>query len=75
MGLDVEAQIQILGSVIDTSDEDETARATRRYLDYLFAGAEADIDRLTWLRLDRIGMRMLEQKTLSATELLVELCR
>lgn len=70
MGLDVEAQIQILGSVIDTSDEDEIARATRRYLDYLFAGAEADIDRLTWLRLDRIGMRMLDQKTLSATELL-----
>ena len=70
MGLDVEAQIQILGSVIDTSDEDEIARATRRYLDHLFASAEADIDRLTWLRLDRIGMRMLEQKTLSATELL-----
>lgn len=70
LGLDVETQIQILGAVTDTSDEDEIARATRRYVDHLFAAAEGQIDNLSWLRLDRMGMRMLDQKTLSASELL-----
>lgn len=69
-GLDVEEQIRILGAVVDTSDDDEIARATRRYLDYRFAAAYDQVDALAWLRLDRIGMRMLDQSTLSASELL-----
>lgn len=71
LGLDVEEQIRLLGCAATPTGEDDTAELTRCYVDQLFlAPAEAAIDRLSWLKLDRIGMRMLGKKTLSATELL-----
>lgn len=71
LGLDVEEQIRLLGVAGNPSDEEETAELTRAYLDRLFASeAEEAIDQMAWLRLDRIGMRLLDQGTLSATELL-----
>ncbi|MBE6469311.1 MAG: DNA helicase [Coriobacteriaceae bacterium] len=71
LALDVEEQIRLLGVTANPSDEQETAELTRAYLDQLFAAeAEESIDQMAWLRLDRIGMRLLGQKTLSATELL-----
>ncbi|WP_085829979.1 HelD family protein [Collinsella vaginalis] len=71
LGLDVEEQIRLLGTAANPADEEETAELTRAYVDQLFAQeAEAAIDQMAWLRLDRIGMRLLGAKTLSATELL-----
>ena len=71
LGLDVEEQIRLLGCAATPTGEDDTAELTRTYVDQLFlAPAEAAIDQLSWLKLDRIGMRMLGKKTLSATELL-----
>ena len=71
LGLDVEEQIRLLGFVANPADEEETAAQTRKYLDQVFLGpAERQIDQLAWLRLNRIGMRMLGASTLSATELL-----
>ena len=70
LGLDVEEQVRILGQITDTSDDEDIARATKQYVEYLFRSADAEIDKLSWLKLDRIGMRMLDAKTLSASELL-----
>ena len=71
LGLDVEEQMRLLGFVANPADEEETAAQTRKYVDQLFqAAGERQIDQLAWLRLDRIGMRMLGSSTLSAVELL-----
>ena len=70
LGLDVEDQIRYLGEVANPADEAETARLTRTYLDVIHAGAHDQIDRLSWLRLDRVGMRLLGVEALDATELL-----
>ena len=65
---DVDEQVEIFGETIRPDDENETADLTRRYLEHRYAGAHEQIDRLTWLRFDRIGMRILDQPALSATE-------
>ena len=71
LGLDVEEQMRLLGFVANPADEEETAAQTRKYVDQLFlAAGERQIDQLAWLRLDRIGMRMLGSSALSAVELL-----
>ena len=68
LSLDVDEQVEIFGETISPDDENETADLTRRYLERRYAGAHEQIDRLTWLRFDRIGMRILDQPALSATE-------
>ncbi|MBY4797402.1 UvrD-helicase domain-containing protein [Collinsella sp. AGMB00827] len=71
LGLDVEEQIRLIGSVANPVDEEEAAHVTRTYVDVLFQRAAEDaIDRLAWLRLDRVGMRLLDSPHLSAPELL-----
>ena len=68
LGLDVERQVEIFGETISPDDEAQTVGLCRRYAEFLYGGARDDIDRLTWLRLDRVGMRLLHQRALSATE-------
>ena len=68
LSLDVDEQVEIFGETISPDDENETANLTRQYLEHRFAAAHSQIDSLTWLRFDRIGMRILGQSALSATE-------
>ena len=68
LGLDVERQVEIFGETISPEDETETIELTRRYVVSRYEGAHEEIDRLAWLRFDRVGMRLLGQQALSATE-------
>lgn len=68
LGLDVEQQYEIFGETLAPDDEDETVAYAKRYAEHLYAGAHEEIERLSWLRLDRIGMRLLGTNALSATE-------
>ena len=68
LGLDVDEQVQIFGETISPDDEKETADLTQKYLEHRYAEAHDLIDTLAWIRFDRIGMRLLGQQALSATE-------
>ena len=68
LGLDLEQQVEVFGETIDAEDEEQTLAYARRYVAARYEGAHDKIERLDWLRLDRIGMRLLGTGTLSATE-------
>lgn len=68
LGLDVERQVEIFGETVSPDDEAETIELTRRFVESRYAGAHELIERMAWLRLDRLGMRLLGQHALSATE-------
>ncbi len=75
LGFDVDEQVRWFGETISPEDENETFELTRRYVEQRFDGAHARIDDLSWLRFDRIGMRLLGKQALSATEwLYLRLC-
>ena len=66
--LDDEEQDRIFGGPINPIEEDELAEDARIYLDDLCASAFEQIEHGGWLRLDRVGMRMLGRQSLSALE-------
>ena len=68
LGLDVERQFELFGELIAPDNDEECAAYARTYLDARFAGAHDLVDQLAWLRLDRLGMRLLGQQALSAVE-------
>lgn len=68
LGLDVEKQVEIFGETISADDEEEAATYARRLVDTRYGAAHDAIERLDWLRIDRIGMRLLKTNALSATE-------
>lgn len=68
LGLDVGDQVACFGRTVDPGSEEETATLTRDYVAWRFAGAHDAVDALDWLRLDRIGARMLDAEGLSAAE-------
>ncbi len=75
LGFDVDEQVRWFGETISPEDENETFELTRRYVEQRFDGAHERIDDLSWLRFDRIGMRLLGKQALSATEwLYLRLC-
>ena len=68
LGLDVDEQSEIFGETISPDDEQETIALTRTYLAHRFAAAHDAIDDLSWLRLDRLGSKVLGGRSLNATE-------
>ena len=68
LGLDMDDQIEIFGRTIDAPDEDELERYTEQYARHLYGSAHDQVERGTWLRIDRIGMRMLGVQALTAAE-------
>lgn len=66
--LDLEEQVTCFGRTVEPSGEDETVSLTRDYLGWRFASAGEQIDGLAWLRIDRIGQRILGTPGLSAAE-------
>lgn len=68
LGLDVEEQVETFGRTISPADEEETAACALEYLENRYSSAHDEVERLSWLRIDRIGMRMLHKSDLSAAE-------
>ena len=66
--MDVEQQVEVFGETISPDDDDEVTAYARRLVEQRYAGAHDEIERLSWIRFDRIGMRLLDQRALSATE-------
>jgi DNA helicase-2/ATP-dependent DNA helicase PcrA len=53
---------------VDTSDEEELVELTRKYLEDRYAPVVDAIENGEWLRIDRIGMRLLGKKALTSAE-------
>lgn len=68
LSLDVDQQVELFGETISPEGDAETVTYTRCLVESRFSGAHDQIERLAWLRLDRVGMRLLSQPALSATE-------
>lgn len=68
LALDVEQQMDLFGETILADNEEEALPYARKLVEERYAGAHDQIERLSWLRLDRVGMRMLGQDALSAVE-------
>lgn len=68
LGFDVDEQVHWFGETVSPEDEAACADLARRYVEQRYAEAHERIDDLSWLRFDRIGMRLLGQPALSATE-------
>ena len=74
-GFDLDEQVHWFGETVSPENEEENASLARRYVEQRFAEAHDRIDDLSWLRFDRIGMRLLGAQALSATEwLYLRLC-
>ncbi len=68
MELSNEEQIRLFGQQLAPLDTDELVSCTRKYLNVRYAPVLEAIEEGRWLRLDRIGMRMLGRQTLDAVE-------
>ena len=68
--LDTEEQFRLFGRPLHPNAEEDLAKLARVYLIDRYEAATAAIERGEWLRIDRIGMRILGTKSLSAVEYL-----
>ena len=68
MSLSNEEQISLFGQQLAPLDDEELVSCTRQYLRARYARVLDDLDDGAWLRLDRIGMRVLDVQTLDAVE-------
>ena len=68
LGLSLEDQLEIFGEVLSPEDEAQTVGFTRTYLEHRFGSAHDLIERGDWLRVDRIGMRILGKQGLTGAE-------
>ena len=68
LGLDVDEQVQVFGETVSPENEEQTVALTRTWLEQRYATAHEEVDKLTWLRLDRIAMRMLGEASVSSSE-------
>lgn len=70
LALDLEEQEEIFGDIIgdDADNEQKMFEYTRSYVEHRFGAARDLIDYCDWLRIDRIGTRVLDGHSLNATE-------
>lgn len=68
LSLDEDEQERIFGHLINPVTEEDIEECARIYVDELYGGAFAELEQASWLRLDRIAMRMLGTSTVSGTE-------
>ena len=66
--LDLDEQLHLFGETVDPQDEDEARTLALRYLEHRFAAAFEAVERDEWLRIDRIGMRLLQAEGLAPLE-------
>ncbi len=68
MDLDHDEMMRIFGMPIQPASESEFQDYARTYLKDRYAPIEEAIENGEWLRIDRIGMRMLKKKALNSAE-------
>ena len=68
MSLSEQEMFEIFGQTIVPLDEAELREYAKQYLEWKYAPVHEAIENGEWLRIDRIGMRMLGQKHLSSAE-------
>ena len=68
--MDIEEQIQEFGQAVATDDDKDLEALARQVVERRFGGARDEIENLSWLRFDRIGMRLLNKGSVNATEYL-----
>ncbi len=68
LALDVDEQVSFFGETVSPETEEETYALTRQWLEQRFAAAHDEVDKLSWLKLDRIAMRMLGTQSVSSSE-------
>lgn len=68
LSLGIEEQIEMFGETINPLDEAETVACAREYLKLRYDVAHDLIERADWLRVDRIGMRILGKQGLTGAE-------
>ncbi len=66
--LSLSEQLRIFGEAVDPADEEELPNLALRYVTSMHGGAAATVERDEWLRIDRIGMRMLGVEGLTTVE-------
>lgn len=66
--LDDETMIKVFGHHIIPMDDAELRDYTRQYLQWRYRPIEEAIENGEWLRIDRIGMHMLDKKSLTDAE-------
>ena len=66
--MDPDEQDRVFGRPVDPNDEEDVAELTRSYVEDLCAPYVELVENAGWLRLDRIGMRLLGQESLTAIE-------
>ena len=64
--MDMDEQVALFGHALDDPTEQQLIGYAEQYLHHRYDAAHGAIDALEWLRLDRIGMRMLGSSGLSA---------
>ena len=68
LSLDIEEQVELLGRTLGTMDEEELIASARDYVSRRYASAHESIDTISWLRIDRLGMRILNKSAITAAE-------
>lgn len=68
MSLDLEEQVELFGETINPTNDEELLAIAKRYVDQNFGSVHDEIDKSAWLKIDRIGMRLLNTDHLSAAE-------
>lgn len=66
--MDIDDQIATFGQTVDVDDEKNVEELARQLIEMKYGSARELIENLSWLRLDRIGMRILGTTSLNATE-------
>ena len=66
--MDPDEQERIFGRLVDPNDEEDVDACTRDYVEQLCTPYVEMVENAGWLRLDRIGMRMLGASSLTAIE-------
>jgi DNA helicase-2/ATP-dependent DNA helicase PcrA len=66
LGLSYEEQIRLFGQQIAPLDDEEVISYTRRWLRMRYEPVLDSVDDAAWLRIDRIGRRMLDVETLDS---------
>ena len=65
LGLDLDEQLRLFNGPFDPEDEREARELTMKYLTDRYGEAHRMVENDDWLRLDRIGMRLLDVENLT----------
>ena len=66
--LSIDEQLNLFGEVIDAQTESEERELALKYLKHRFVGAQCMVENDEWLRIDRIGRRLLGNPSMTSVE-------